>query len=1056
MHPAVSAFLDTATEYGQALPELAATDNPSRDRNWLYNMFPTLQKTQDELDCLTGTTPGGATAASAATTPGAMMPGATTPIIKVTANAPPEPLVASTVGDFRRIRVAFSAEDIGRTVLAVREILSTRPRGDRVIALDAEWDTKKNRSGQVVQSFKTALIQLGYRDSEYRMSTLLLQVFRHQKLPQSLVSLLGDPEIAFVGASVSGDLKRIGKDFKCTEITDRANYVNLGSYARKRDVVQSGTASLEKLVQLTLGEMLDKSPAVRLSKWSEKELTDPQKKYAALDAMKSLEVYERLHSFQDLTLRLSKEAALPNLEVDIVPSHGNVASMATRAAVGSISNEMNFESPDGITPRRVKQNAHSRVVKVTSVMSPSLVVPGFKKANKKGKVCLRDFGAPPFLIVLPLKMLKHHVDSPSIRTFSEAHPLAKPPATRCTVPTQVTRPALEHDVLDFSETDERKRDEVKDNDAFDDLEDAPESKLRKSLSSLDIDLVGLAGLVGDQAEEGSSAFPCEHLDDPPEKFMDTFSACLGDTFHAMNRPKVAVKHEFKKPYFVALQEAFLAWRPELLADVKETLASNGFSKEDIDALMYYDVDFFRERVDRRVLPPRQLYWRVRAVFVIFGNKVDSKTNKPLFNTRAWKKADNVLKEILLGYYSDPPGYSFYTNRLDKKGEPMIDRFGVALLNCNRGTNDVEAVHKQLVALYGTWCTGVEMSDALLSERQHRYNQKINERKRLGFPKLGHYDTWKIDALQLLVEKNHGVLLYPDWSDASDYKETSESFGTVALHSKELHEALGEVKLANKTLAKFTGEMKYLCRAMGVKVPFLPIHGAAEAKLFTRLVLELPVFDESLMAIEWCKHVTGTTIFPKLPVYLRMYYERWERNQRIKDAVKSSKTELQLLQHVNNEHMLFPSGTPNRTSAPDENTDDFLDFGSSGPIGDGDDDAGATHEREVPRFAAWVDVATATPMSQPQYRAIRPHQQLGPPIVGGLLIGLTPDNLPTAPNRKRGQRGKDVCARKKRSCARCVTFKGRGYLSCVGRIGNKGPKACQFFTKDGEIIVSKNT
>jgi hypothetical protein len=41
--------------------------------------------------------------------------------------------------------------------------------------------------------------------------------------------------------------------------------------------------------------------------------------------------------------------------------------------------------------------------------------------------------------------------------------------------------------------------------------------------------------------------------------------------------------------------------------------------------------------------------------------------------------------------------------------------------------------------------------------------------------------------------------------------------------------------------------------MGVKVPFLPIHGVMEATLFTRLVLELPSFDESLMAIEWCKH-----------------------------------------------------------------------------------------------------------------------------------------------------------------------------------------------------------
>jgi hypothetical protein len=46
------------------------------------------------------------------------------------------------------------------------------------------------------------------------------------------------------------------------------------------------------------------------------------------------------------------------------------------------------------------------------------------------------------------------------------------------------------------------------------------------------------------------------------------------------------------------------------------------------------------------------------------------------------------------------------------------------------------------------------------------------------------------------------------------------------------------------VTKFTGEMKYLCRAKGVKVPFLPIDRVAEAKLFTRLAIELPGFDES--------------------------------------------------------------------------------------------------------------------------------------------------------------------------------------------------------------------
>jgi hypothetical protein len=31
-----------------------------------------------------------------------------------------------------------------------------------------------------------------------------------------------------------------------------------------------------------------------------------------------------------------------------------------------------------------------------------------------------------------------------------------------------------------------------------------------------------------------------------------------------------------------------------------------------------------------------------------------------------------------------------------------------------------------------------------------------------FSKIGHYNAWEIDVVQLLVERNHGVLLYPDY------------------------------------------------------------------------------------------------------------------------------------------------------------------------------------------------------------------------------------------------------------------------------------------------------
>jgi hypothetical protein len=53
-----------------------------------------------------------------------------------------------------------------------------------------------------------------------------------------------------------------------------------------------------------------------------------------------------------------------------------------------------------------------------------------------------------------------------------------------------------------------------------------------------------------------------------------------------------------------------------------------------------------------------------------------------------------------------------------------------------------------------------------------------------------------------------------------------------------------------------------------------------------------------MAIEWCKHVDGVLIFPKLLVYLREHHKHWLRNQRIQDAVKNMKSEIELLEAIN--------------------------------------------------------------------------------------------------------------------------------------------------------------
>ena len=149
--------------------------------------------------------------------------------------------------------------------------------------------------------------------------------------------------------------------------------------------------------------------------------------------------------------------------------------------------------------------------------------------------------------------------------------------------------------------------------------------------------------------------------------------------------------------------------------------------------------------------------------------------------------------------------------MNKRGEPKKDKLGLFLYYSLRGTNLTEAYHKGLVTTFGTWRAGIQISDAVLIERNHRYNHRVAEKKRCNFPIIGHYDTWLIDLLQIVIHENHGVHLFCDWSNSLDFIQTKESFGTVALHTSELHNLLTNVDVSeNLILSKdqeYIGQLK---------------------------------------------------------------------------------------------------------------------------------------------------------------------------------------------------------------------------------------------------------
>ena len=101
-------------------------------------------------------------------------------------------------------------------------------------------------------------------------------------------------------------------------------------------------------------------------------------------------------------------------------------------------------------------------------------------------------------------------------------------------------------------------------------------------------------------------------------------------------------------------------------------------------------------------------------------KLTAKTGKPLFNDHVFHQMNNILKEVLTGYYSDPPGHSFYSFDLDSDSQPKVDKYGLKLICSSHGTSDVEHLHQLYTTTFDN-VAGVELTTCMLDEWAHRHN-----------------------------------------------------------------------------------------------------------------------------------------------------------------------------------------------------------------------------------------------------------------------------------------------------------------------------------------------
>ena len=276
---------------------------------------------------------------------------------------------------------------------------------------------------------------------------------------------------------------------------------------------------------------------------------------------------------------------------------------------------------------------------------------------------------------------------------------------------------------------------------------------------------------------------------------------------------------------------------------------------------------------------------------------------------------------------------------------------------------------------------------------------------LDFPILGHFDTWRVDAIQNLVWKNHRIQIYPGWTNASDYKDTEESFDTVALHSKPLHDALEkQMEEIDASSVKLSRENKYLADSVGAKLPFLPFISDEEIVLYAHCVLDgnFPLDDDEKAAIAWCEHVDGVKIMPKLPVHMRTHREAFKRNQLVRDSVARAEKGQSALEKLN----------------------------------------------EVIKSAKPSTPAVAMPASMPTLNSAAADQSSNK-VVAGVVTGDLPESEAT--ERKRGERGTDRGPRKRRQGGKkkfklCEQWASDHMEKCTGRGGSA---KCDLFDEDGK-------
>lgn len=186
-----------------------------------------------------------------------------------------------------------------------------------------------------------------------------------------------------------------------------------------------------------------------------------------------------------------------------------------------------------------------------------------------------------------------------------------------------------------------------------------------------------------EVDTGSAIEGDSILGPQPTEWTTICSRVVNDPFHLFNRFYIATGHGLHIEFAQAMRDALFI--PD--EEDKRRITAWGQSQkppQTFDNLVQSQPAWVWKRCKQVIPPPEQLYPLVAAVFRIYGPLKDAKTGQPLFNSRAWHVAKNILTLIQGGYVSDPPGIALYS----LMGSDSANG-GLPIYRCARGTNSTE-------------------------------------------------------------------------------------------------------------------------------------------------------------------------------------------------------------------------------------------------------------------------------------------------------------------------------------------------------------------------------